>query len=82
MPLTDSGFVFHLDGSFRKTDDLEVGGFVLSPELRAEQLEIAEEEVAEGHAEEAAEALELANLEGKIPEQRDRAEDAPAPALP
>jgi iron complex outermembrane recepter protein len=67
VPLTDNGLVFHLDGSFRKTDDLEVGGFVLSPELRAEQLEIAEEEAAEGHADEAAEALELANLKGKIP---------------
>jgi iron complex outermembrane recepter protein len=67
VPVTDNGLVFHLDGSFRKTDDLEVGGFVLSPELRAEQLEIAAEEAAEGHPDEAAEALELANLKGKIP---------------
>jgi iron complex outermembrane receptor protein len=67
VPLTDYGLVFHLDGSFRKTDDLEVGSFVLSPELRVEQLEIAAEAAAEGHADEAAEALELANLEGKIP---------------
>jgi iron complex outermembrane recepter protein len=67
VPLTDNGLVFHLDGSFRKTDDLEVGGFVLSPELRAEQLEIATEEAAEGHSDEAAEALALANLQGKIP---------------
>ena len=37
------------------------------PSLRAEQLEIAEEELEEGHAEEAAEALELASLRGKIP---------------
>lgn len=61
------GLVAHLDGSFRKTDDLEVGGYVLSPELRAEQLEIAEEELEEGHVEEAEEALELANLRGRIP---------------
>jgi iron complex outermembrane recepter protein len=61
------GLVVHLDGSWRKTDDLRVGGFVLSEELRAEQLEIAEEEAAEGHAEEAAEALELATLRGRIP---------------
>ncbi|MFN3389527.1 MAG: TonB-dependent receptor plug domain-containing protein, partial [Allosphingosinicella sp.] len=45
-------FVFHADASFRKTNDLEVGGFVLSPQLRAEQLEIAAEELEEGHAEE------------------------------
>jgi iron complex outermembrane receptor protein len=61
------GLVFHLDGSYRKSGDLRVGGFILSPELRAEQLEIAEEELEEGHPEEAAEALELAGLRGKIP---------------
>ena len=60
-------FVFHADGSFRKTDDLEVGGFVLAPSLRAEQLEIAAEELEEGHPEEAAEALELANQRGVLP---------------
>ena len=59
--------VLHLDGSFRKTDDLEVGGFVLAPELRMEQLEIAEEELEEGHLEEAEEALELANQRGVLP---------------
>jgi iron complex outermembrane receptor protein len=61
------GVVFHVDGSIRKTDDLRVGGYVLSPELRAEQFAIAEEELEEGHPEEAEEALELANLRGKIP---------------
>lgn len=61
------GLVAHFDASYRKTDDLEVGGYVLSPQLRAEQLEIAEEELEEGHAEEAAEALELANLRGVVP---------------
>ena len=65
--LGGSGLVLHLDGSFRKTDDLRVGGFVLSPELRAEQLEIAEEETEEGHFEEAAEALALAGLRGRLP---------------
>jgi iron complex outermembrane receptor protein len=62
-----SGFVGHVDGSYRNTDDLEVGGFVLSPRLRAEQFAVAAEEEAEGHAEEAAEARELANLRGRIP---------------
>lgn len=63
----DGGLVLHLDGSFRKTDDLRVGGFVLSPALRAEQREIAAEELAEGHEEEAAEALEFAELRGRLP---------------
>jgi iron complex outermembrane receptor protein len=61
------GFVLHVDGSYRKTDDLRAGGFVLSPVLRAEQLEIAEEELEEGHAEEAEEALANANRRGRIP---------------
>lgn len=62
-----SGLVLHVDGSFRETDDLRAGGFVLSPTLRAEQLEIAEEELEEGHAEEAEEALENATRRGRIP---------------
>jgi iron complex outermembrane receptor protein len=67
LALGRSGFVLHLDGSYRKTDDLRVGGFVLSPALRAEQLEIAAEELEEGHAEEAEEALESANRRGRLP---------------
>jgi iron complex outermembrane receptor protein len=67
VPLGNGGFVVHVDGSYRKSDDLRVGGYILSPELRAEQIEIAEEELEEGHAEEAEEALELANSRGKIP---------------
>jgi iron complex outermembrane receptor protein len=65
--LGDSGLVVHVDGSYRKTGDLRTGGYILSPELRAEQFEIAEEELAEGHVEEAEEALALANDRGKIP---------------
>jgi iron complex outermembrane receptor protein len=67
VPLGSSGFVLHVDGSKRKTDDLEVGGYVLSPELRAEQLHIAEHEEEDGHVEEAEEARELANLKGRVP---------------
>jgi iron complex outermembrane receptor protein len=59
--------VAHFDGSYRHSEDLRVGGYVLSPELRAEQLEIAEEEFEEGHLEEAEEALELAELHGRVP---------------
>jgi iron complex outermembrane receptor protein len=61
------GLVLHLDGSYRKTDDLRIGGFVLSPSLRAEQLEVAEEEEAEGHFEEAAEARRFAALRDTLP---------------
>lgn len=67
LALGQNGLVLHVDGSFRKTDDLRVGGYVLSPELRAEQIEVAQEELEEGHAEEAAEALALAELRGRIP---------------
>lgn len=59
--------VAHIDGSYRKSDDLRVGGYVLSEPLRAEQLEVAEEEAAEGHLDEAAEALENANRRGRLP---------------
>lgn len=59
--------VGHVDGSYRRSKDLRVGGFVLSPGLRAEQLEIADEELEEGHLEEAEEAQELAGLRGKVP---------------
>ena len=62
-----TGLVLHLDGSYRKTGDQRVGGFVLSPALRAEQLEIAAEELEEGHAEEAEEALENAGRRGRLP---------------
>ncbi len=59
--------VAHIDGNYRKSDDLRVGGYVLSAPLRAEQLEIAEEEADEGHFEEAEEALENANRRGRLP---------------
>ncbi|OBX19451.1 TonB-dependent receptor [Erythrobacter sp. QSSC1-22B] len=60
-------FVFHVDGSYRKTEDVEVGGYVLSPRLRAEQLAVAEEEFEEGHLEEAEEAQEFADRRGVLP---------------
>lgn len=59
--------VAHIDGSYRKSDDLRVGGYVLSAPLRAEQREIAAEEAAAGHPDEAAEALENANRRGRLP---------------
>lgn len=66
------GLVFHVDGSFRETDDLGIGGFVLSPTLRREQLAIAAEERAEGNLEEAEEAEELAAQRGVLPNSATR----------
>ncbi len=60
------GLVLHLDGSYRNTVDVDIGGFVLSPQLRAEELARAEEEEAEGHLDEAAEAREFAALRGTL----------------
>ena len=49
-------FVGHVDGSYIKTDDLETGGFILTPELRARAAASADPEIAA-----------LANLKGKLP---------------
>ncbi len=65
VPLT-SRLVFHVDGSFRDTDDVRVPGFVIAPELRAELLEEAAEEEAEGEFEEAEEFREAANQRNRI----------------
>lgn len=66
VPLGDR-VVVHVDGSYRNSDDLRSGGFVLSPTLRAEALAFAEEEEGEGNLEEAEEARELAGQRGRIP---------------
>jgi iron complex outermembrane receptor protein len=66
VPLTDR-VVVHLDGSYRNSDDLRTGGYILSPSLRAEVLDFAAEETSEGNLDEAAEALELADQSGRIP---------------
>jgi iron complex outermembrane receptor protein len=66
VPLTDR-VVVHLDGSYRNSDDLRTGGYILAPSLRAEVLDFAAEEASEGHLDEAAEALELAGQRGRIP---------------
>jgi len=50
------GLVAHLDGTYLKSDDLETGGYLLSPELRAEAAASDNEEVRE-----------LATLKGKLP---------------
>jgi iron complex outermembrane recepter protein len=63
----DERFVVHVDGSYRNSDDLRSGGFVLSPGLRADALVFAEEEREEGNIEEAEETERLASLRGDIP---------------
>ena len=65
LPITDRVIV-HLDGSYRNSDDLRTGGYILSPNLRAEVLDFAAEETSEGNLDEAAEATELANQSGRI----------------
>jgi iron complex outermembrane receptor protein len=76
VPIGGEGLVFHVDGSYRNTDDIRIGGFVLSPAARAEQLAIAEEEEAEGHADEAAEARGFAALRGRLPNSATETETA------
>jgi iron complex outermembrane receptor protein len=46
VPLAEK-WVLHFDGNYSKTDDLRIGGFVLSPALRAEALASGDAEVRE-----------------------------------
>lgn len=57
-------FVVHVDGSWRKTNDLEVPGYALSDGLRAELLAEAAEHADE--PEEAEELIEAANVRGIV----------------
>lgn len=57
-------FVFHADGSYSKTDDLEIGGFVLSPQARREALASGDPLVEA-----------FADLKGKLPNSRSRTDD-------
>lgn len=70
-PLADR-LVFHADGSWRKTNDLEIAGYVLAPELRADLLADAAEEAEEGHLEEAEELREAADQRGILPNSATR----------
>ena len=62
-----SNLVAHVDGSWRKTGDIDIGGFQVAPALRADLLADAAEEEAEGELEEAAELREAANQRGTVP---------------
>jgi iron complex outermembrane receptor protein len=59
--------VLHLDGSYRKSDDVRIGGYLLSADLRADQVRRAGQLIADGETEEAAEATALANARGRLP---------------
>ncbi len=63
VPLAD-GLVGHVDGAWRKTDDLEIPGYAVSPLLRADLLADAAQEEAEGHPDEPAELREAAGARG------------------
>ena len=65
VPLT-STLVFHVDGSVRKTDDVEIGGYVLSPALRGELLDAAALAADGGDAAGAAQLTDRANLSGTV----------------
>lgn len=60
-------FVVHLDGSYRDTGDLEIPGFQLTEDLRADLLADADEEEEEGELEEAEELREAAAQEDFLP---------------
>jgi iron complex outermembrane receptor protein len=62
-----SSLAFHLDGSWRKTNDVEIAGFALAEPLRQDVLADAAEEIEEGHAEEGEELLAAANQRGVLP---------------
>ncbi len=66
VPLA-SNVAFHVDGSYRNTDDLRIPGFAASDALRADLFARADEEEAEGHADVAEELREGANIRGRLP---------------
>jgi iron complex outermembrane receptor protein len=59
--------VLHVDGSWRQSDDIEIGGFQVADALRAGLLADAAEEEGEGELEEAAELREAADQRGTVP---------------
>ena len=61
------GFVGHVDGSWRNTDDLTVPGYLNALELRSALLAEADEEANEGHADEANDLRDAALARGILP---------------
>ncbi len=66
VPVGDR-FVAHADGSYRNSDDLRIGGFLLSRPARAEALAFATQQDALGNTAEAGFARDLANSRGRLP---------------
>jgi iron complex outermembrane receptor protein len=62
-----SNLVLHVDGSWRKSGDIDIGGFQASNALRADLLADAAEEEEEGELDEAAELREAAGQRGTVP---------------
>lgn len=62
-------FVVHFDGNYAKSNDLEIGGYVLSPALRAQAAASPDPAVAD-----------LANLSGRLPNSGGRTSDLAAGA--
>jgi len=58
-----SKFVAHIDASYRETNDLDIPGLALAPELRQDVLDAA---AATADPDEAAELLEVANQSGTL----------------
>jgi iron complex outermembrane recepter protein len=63
LPLGDK-FVIHVDGSYAKTNDLEIGGSVLTPALRAAAAASADPDIRD-----------LADLRGRLPNSAGRTWD-------
>jgi iron complex outermembrane receptor protein len=61
------GFVAHVDGNYSQTDDLRIGGYVLSPTLRSQALASPDAEVRA-----------LADLRGRLPNSAGRNSDIAA----
>ncbi len=57
-------FAFHIDGSYRNTDDLDVPGYTYAPSLRAELLAAADQSTDPAQA---AELRDAAGLRGVLP---------------
>jgi iron complex outermembrane receptor protein len=59
--------VFHIDGSWRKSGDIDIAGFQVAPDLRADLLADADGAARAGNAAEAAELRAAANQRGTVP---------------
>ena len=66
VPVGDR-FVVHVDGSYRNSDDLRIGGSLLSPTLQAEALAFAADQTRLGNTTEAANARSWAAARGRLP---------------